>query len=61
MLLAAVLSFIGAFWSYWSFPKSIPRGLGILGLLVLLLALGSIVFWRTLLNKEKSAAGSENA
>ena len=61
MLLAALLSFIGAFWSYWPFPKSVPRGLGVLGLFVLLLVLGYIVFWRTLLNKEKSEAGSENA
>ena len=59
MLLAAMFSFIGAFWKYW--PFAICVWWGVATLVLLLLGLYFLIFRRSPVKKETSTVGAENA
>lgn len=59
MLLAAMFSFIGAFWKYWPFEICAWWGIAALGLL--LLGLYLLIFRQSSANDQTNTAGDESA
>ncbi|GMV63193.1 MAG: hypothetical protein AMXMBFR74_23610 [Parvibaculum sp.] len=58
MMLAAIFSFISAFWTYW--PFAISRCWGVGGFVVLLAALYLLIFNRSGQGKERKKTGGAN-
>lgn len=61
MLLAALLSFIGAFWKYWPLENCISLWWGVAALIILLIGMYFLISWLSWLMKDANAVGGENA